>query len=74
MSLDGIALKGRTPIPWHTIENSELTSIAYGGITVFALIRIWTSSASLPKTIISDTLGINQDEYDKQYRIYSKLV
>ena len=73
MSRDGIALKGRAPIPWHTITKSELISMGYGGIAVYSLIRIWTSSATLPKTILSDTLGICRDEYDKQYRIYSKL-
>jgi len=73
MSRDGIALKGRAPIPWHTIKRSYFTSIGYGGITVYSVIRIKTSSAVLPKTILADTLGISRAEYDKQFRIYANL-
>lgn len=71
MSRNGIALKGRAPIPWHTIKSSRLTSIGYGGITIYSVIRIKTSSAFLPKTILADTLGISRAEYDKQCRIYT---
>jgi hypothetical protein len=73
MSRDGIALKGRPPIPWHTIKGSDFVGIGYGGTAIYSVIRIWTSSATFPNTIISDTLGITRDEYDKQCGIYSKL-
>jgi hypothetical protein len=73
MNRHGIALKGRTPIPWHTIKGSDFVHIGYGGIAVYSVIRIRTSSATFPKTIISDTLGITRDEYNKQCGIYSKL-
>ena len=72
MSENGIALRGRPPIPWHTIKRSYFTSFGYGGITVFSVIRIKTSSAVLPKTILADTLGISLAEYEKQSRIYGK--
>ena len=71
MSRDGIALRGRTPMPWHTIKRSSFQSIGYGGLTVYSVIRIKTSSATWPKTILSDTLGISRDEYARQCRIYA---
>ena len=73
MSQDGIALRGRTPMPWHTIKRSSFQSIGYGGLTVYSVIRIKTSSAALPKAILSDTLGISRDEYARQCRIYANL-
>ena len=73
MSQDGIALQGRTPMPWHTIKRSHFQGIGYGGLTVYSVIRIKTSSATLPKAILSDTLGISRDEYDRQCRIYASL-
>jgi hypothetical protein len=73
ISLDGIALKGRKPMPWHTIARSDFLSIGYGGITIYSVMRIKTSSAGLPKVIITDTLGISRDEYKKRRRIYANL-
>jgi hypothetical protein len=71
MSQDGIALQGRAPMPWHTIKRSDFVSIGYGGLAVYSVIRIKTSAATLPKTILSDTLGISRDEYVRQCRIYA---
>ena len=73
MSQDGIALQGRAPMPWHTIKRSSFQSIGYGGLTVYSVIRIKTSSATWPKAILSDTLGISRDEYARQCRIYANL-
>jgi hypothetical protein len=73
MGQDGIALKGRTPMPWPTIKRTHFQSIGYGGLTVYSVIWIKTSSARWPKSILSDTLGISRDEYARQCRIYAKL-
>jgi hypothetical protein len=73
MSRDGIALLGRAPTPWHAVKRSYFQRIGYGGMTVYAALMIKTSSATLPKSMLSDTLGVTHDEYEKQSRIYAKL-
>jgi len=71
ISRDGIALKGCPPIPWDTIQRCHFASVGYGGITVYSVIRIKTSSAFFPKTILADTVGISRIDFDKQCRIYA---
>jgi hypothetical protein len=71
MSRDGIALQGRPPMPWRTIKGNYFQRIGYGGLTVYSVIRIKTSSATFPKAILSDTLEISRDEYEKQSRLYA---
>jgi hypothetical protein len=73
MSQEGIALRGSPPMSWRTIKRSYFPSFGYGGLAVYAVIWIKTSSAILPKAILSDTLGISREEYQRQSRHYAKL-
>jgi hypothetical protein len=72
MSRDGVARKGRAPIPWNTIKNVTFVRSSTLGITVWSFIRIKTSSSFWPKIIRSDTLQLSRDEYNKHSLIYSR--